>query len=149
MTVISLADVLRRLSFAGIFGSSLVDFSPLPTPSPLADSDTGYQDNSTNPSPSIPTESTTATQRNHSDNDVTRGRDHSTAVATNSIRSHAASTEAPPTQRYTVSPDWLASVTSLSTAWPMSTTAAPDSGISRTGQETAVLHGKCAARKTS
>lgn len=140
VTVISLADVLRLPSFAGIFGSSLVDFSPLPTPSPLADSDTGYQDNSTTPPPSIPTENTSAAQQNHSNDDVTRGRNHGAGVATSGVRSDAVSTEAPPIQHYTLSPDWLASVTSLSTPWPMSTAAVPDSGISRAGQEAAELH---------
>lgn len=146
--VMWLADSLSFFFFsAGIFGSSLLDSSPLPSPEPIADSDPGYHGNSTNPSPSVQTENITATQRNHSGDDVTHGRDHSTPAATTSVRPASTSSQAPPTQPYTKPPDWLASVTSLSTTWPTSTTAAPDSGITYTGQEAAGLHGKCVTRK--
>lgn len=123
---------------AGTFGSRFLVSSPLPSPEPIADGSTGYHGNSTNPSPSTWTENVTATQQDHSTHDLT----HSTPAATTGLFPGSASSQAPPTQSYTLPPDWLTSVTSLSTTWPMSSTAAPDSGMSSMRQEAAVPHGK-------
>ncbi|XP_051271806.1 atrial natriuretic peptide-converting enzyme isoform X2 [Dicentrarchus labrax] len=135
-TVSLLAGLLLLvLTLTGMFGSSLLDSSPLPSPEPIADSNPGYHGNSTNPSSSFQTEDATASLRNRSDNgDVAYGRsNHSTPAATTSVppsssSSSSSSSQAPPTQPYTKPSDWLTSVTSLSTAWPMSTTPTPDSG---------------------
>lgn len=123
---------------AGTFGSRLLVSSPLPSPEPVADSSTGYHGNSTSPSPSTWTENVTAIRQDHSTHDLT----HSTPAATTGLFPGSTSSQAPPTQSYTLPPDWLTSVTSLSTTWPVSSTAAPDSGISSTRQEAAVPHGK-------
>lgn len=112
-----------------------MDSSPLPSPEPIADNDPGYHGNSTNPSSFLETENATSSLRNRSDGDLTSGRNHSvsTPAATTSVPpATSSSSQATPTQPYTKAPDWLTSVTSLSTAWPISTTAAPDSGISYT-----------------
>ncbi|TMS01056.1 hypothetical protein E3U43_016797 [Larimichthys crocea] len=125
--------LLLALTLTGIFGSSLLDSSPLPSPEPVADSDPSYHSNSTNPSSFFEMVNVTVAPQNrvhrddHKDDDVTSGHDHSTPAATTSTS--PASSQAPPTQPYTSTPpDWLTSVASLSTAWPIGTTAAPDSG---------------------
>ncbi|XP_078020373.1 atrial natriuretic peptide-converting enzyme isoform X1 [Epinephelus lanceolatus] len=115
--------LLLVLALTGIFGSGLLDSSPLPSPEPIADSDPGYHSNSTSPSPLFETENVTASL--HIDDDITYSA--STPAATTSLPS-ASSSQAPPAQTYTTPPDWLSSVTSLSTSWPISSTAAPDSG---------------------
>ena len=115
---------------AGIFGSSLLDSSPLPTPEPMADSDPGYHGNSTNPSSFAFEENFSTSPPIHSEDDaITQGPDHSTPAVTTSLPPASSSSQAPPTQPYTTPPDWLTSVTSLSTTWPIGTTSAPDSGI--------------------
>lgn len=118
--------------FAGIFGNSLLDSSPLPSPEPVADNDRGYHGNSTNPPSIYEAENVTASLQNHSVDDVTHGRNHSTAAATTGAPPVSASSQALPTQPYTKPPDWLSSVTSLSTTWPIGTTPAPDSGTDHT-----------------
>lgn len=108
-------------SSAGIFGSTHLDPSLLPSPKPIADSNPGYHSNSTSdpyPSSSFTVETVTSSPQNRSE---------STPAATGVPP--VTSTQAPPTQPYTTPPDWLASVTSLSTAWPSSTASAPDTGI--------------------
>ncbi|CAK6978865.1 atrial natriuretic peptide-converting enzyme [Scomber scombrus] len=131
-TVSLLAGLLLLvLALTGIFGSSLLDSSPLPSPEPISDSGPGYHGNSTNPSPSEAENATTASLPNLRDvSDVTRGGTSvagTTAAGTSSV-SPASSTQTPPTQPVTTPPDWLTSVTSLSTAWPIGTTAASDIG---------------------
>ncbi|TKS93327.1 Atrial natriuretic peptide-converting enzyme [Collichthys lucidus] len=124
---------MSYVSRTRIFGSSLLDSSPLPSPEPVADSDPSYHSNSTNPSSFFEMVNVTVSPQNrvhrddHKGDDVTSGHDHSTPAATTSTST--ASSQAPPTQPYTSTPpDWLTSVASLSTAWPIGTTAAPDSG---------------------
>lgn len=114
---------------SGIFGSSLLDSSPLPSPEPIADP--GYRGNSTNPSLFVETVNATASLLNRSIDDVTYVDDRgaSTPAAATYVPP-ASSSQATPTQPYTQPPDWLTSVTSLSTVWPSSTTPVPDSGIS-------------------
>ncbi|XP_049922666.1 atrial natriuretic peptide-converting enzyme [Epinephelus moara] len=119
----SALDRHSAATLSGIFGSGLLDSSPLPSPEPIADSDPGYHSNSTSPSPFFETENVTASL--HIDDDMTYSA--STPAATTSLPP-ASSSQAPPTQTYTTPPDWLSSVTSLSTSWPISSTAAPDSG---------------------
>lgn len=109
-------------SSAGIFGSTHLDPSLLPSPKPIADSNPGYHSNSTSdpyPSSSFTVETVTYSPQNRSD---------STPAATTGVPP-ATSSQALPTQPYTTPPDWLASVTSLSTAWPSSTASAPNTGI--------------------
>ena len=116
---------------AGIFGSSLLDSSPLPSPEPMADGDPGYHGNSTNPSSFSFEENISALPPIHSEDDdtITHGPDRSTPASTTSRPPASSSSQAPPTQHYTTTPDWLTSVTSMSTTWSISTTSAPDSGI--------------------
>ncbi|TKS93321.1 Atrial natriuretic peptide-converting enzyme [Collichthys lucidus] len=118
---------------------------PLPSPEPVADSDPSYHSNSTNPSSFFEMVNVTVSPQNrvhrddHKGDDVTSGHDHSTPAATTSTST--ASSQAPPTQPYTSTPpDWLTSVASLSTAWPIGTTAAPDSAASKlTGKASLTL----------
>ncbi|XP_026019209.1 atrial natriuretic peptide-converting enzyme [Astatotilapia calliptera] len=120
-TVSLLAGLLLLvLVLTGIFGSTHLDPSLLPSPKPIADSNPGYHSNSTSdpyPSSSFTVETVTSSPQNRSE---------STPAATGVPP--VTSTQAPPTQPYTTPPDWLASVTSLSTAWPSSTASAPDTG---------------------
>ncbi|KAM7376859.1 hypothetical protein PAMA_013568 [Pampus argenteus] len=119
--------LLLVLALTGIFGSSLLDSSPLPSHEPITDSNR-YHGNSTNPS-LFETENVTISLRNHGDGDVTHGGSSTPAatVATASAKvSVASSSQAPPTQPSTKPPDWLTSVTSLSTTWPIGTTAGSD-----------------------
>lgn len=134
-TVSLLAGLLLLvLALTGIFGSSLLDSSPLPSPEPISDSSPGYHDNSTTPSLSSETENatTTASYRNRSDGgDITHGGSSTpaaTTAGTSASVSPTSTSQAPPTQASTKPPDWLTSVTSLSTAWPTSTTAGSDAG---------------------
>ncbi|XP_028254775.1 atrial natriuretic peptide-converting enzyme isoform X2 [Parambassis ranga] len=117
--------LLLVLALTGIIGSRLLDTSPLPSPEPIADSDPGYHSNSTaGPSPSQSEPENVMRWRNRSQDDVT----HRSAHSTSTRAPPASSSQAPPTQPYTQPPDWLASVTSLSTTWPISTSPAPDTG---------------------
>ncbi|XP_028998765.2 atrial natriuretic peptide-converting enzyme isoform X2 [Betta splendens] len=100
--------LLLVLALTGIFGSSLLDSSTAPSPEPM-----GNHGNSTNSDSFQPTNATVS-QLNHSSDDVTRRGPRASAAA--------------PTQDHTEHPDWLSSVTSLSTAWPISTTPAPETG---------------------
>ncbi|KAM7366674.1 hypothetical protein PAMP_016089 [Pampus punctatissimus] len=121
--------LLLVLALTGIFGSSFLDSSPLPSREPIADSN-GYHVNSTNPS-LFETENVTISLRNHGDGDVTHGGSSTSAAtvaAASAEVSVASSSQAPPTQPSTKLPDWLTSVTSLSTAWPIGTTAVSDTG---------------------
>lgn len=114
--------LLLGLSLSGMFGSSLLDSSPLPSPEPVADSDLGYHGNSTSPSSSSEGGGTTTLPRSD-------GHERSTAAASAPPPDSSSTSQAPPTQPYTTPPDWLTSVTSLSTTWPTSTIpAAPDTG---------------------
>ncbi|XP_003459153.1 atrial natriuretic peptide-converting enzyme isoform X1 [Oreochromis niloticus] len=121
-TVSLLAGLLLLvLVLTGIFGSTHLDPSLLPSPKPIADSNPGYHSNSTSdpyPSSSFTVETVTYSPQNRSD---------STPAATTGVPP-ATSSQALPTQPYTTPPDWLASVTSLSTAWPSSTASAPNTG---------------------
>ncbi|XP_013771612.1 atrial natriuretic peptide-converting enzyme [Pundamilia nyererei] len=120
-TVSLLAGLLLLvLVLTGIFGSTHLDPSLLPSPKPIADSNPGYHSNSTSdpyPSSSFTVETVTYSPQNRSE---------STPAATGVPP--VTSSQAPPTQPYTTPPDWLASVTSLSTAWPSSTASAPNTG---------------------
>ncbi|KAK1889740.1 Atrial natriuretic peptide-converting enzyme [Dissostichus eleginoides] len=122
-TISLLAGLLLVLALTGIFGGGV----PLPSPKPIADSDPGYHGNSTSPSPSLETENVTNTLRNFSEGNVTAYNVSVSTAAT--ATSYSSSSQATPTQPYTTTPDWLTSVTSLSTAWPISSTAATDSGV--------------------
>ncbi|KAF3837585.1 hypothetical protein F7725_005049, partial [Dissostichus mawsoni] len=122
-TISLLAGLLLVLALTGIFGGGV----PLPSPKPIADSDPGYHGNSTSPSPSLETENVTNSLRNFSEGNVTT-YDVSVSTAPTAT-SYSSSSQATPTQPYTTTPDWLTSVTSLSTAWPISSTAATDSGV--------------------
>lgn len=114
---------------SGIFGSSLLYSNPLPSPEPIANNDPGYHGNSTNPNPSFKTGNVTSSLRSHSSDDITYHSVSPSAATT--IASPPSFTQATPTQSYTKPPDWLSSVTSLSTTWPVSTTSVPDTGNHR------------------
>ncbi|XP_058480534.1 atrial natriuretic peptide-converting enzyme isoform X2 [Solea solea] len=124
------ALLLLVLALTGIFGGSLLYSNPLPSPEPIADSDHGYHGNST--SPSLEAENVTSWLRNRSGgskdgDDVTYHNESTPSVAAR-LRPPSY-TQATPTQHYTQPPDWLTTVTSMSSAWPMSTTATPDTGV--------------------
>ncbi|KAM3857457.1 atrial natriuretic peptide-converting enzyme [Diretmus argenteus] len=137
--------LLLSLALTGIFGSGLLDSSALPSiaPEPVDNSNLGYQGNSTNPS-IFETENVINSLRNHSNDDVTHSRNHSndeststqssvsvensTSLSLASPSSHLHSSLAPPTEPLTHVPDWLTSVTSMSTPWPISTTPEPNTG---------------------
>uniref|UniRef100_UPI003AAD3177 atrial natriuretic peptide-converting enzyme-like n=1 Tax=Centroberyx gerrardi TaxID=166262 RepID=UPI003AAD3177 len=136
------ALLLLILALTGIFGSGLLDSSPLPSPEPVIDSELGYQGNRTSPS-RFQMENATTSLRDRSDGDVAHGRNHSNDESTSSVTaaqnstslsssssspSSSSSSLAPPTQPFTQTPDWLTSVTSMSTPWPISTTPEPDTG---------------------
>ncbi|KAM6908896.1 atrial natriuretic peptide-converting enzyme [Xenentodon cancila] len=117
---------LLVLVLTGIFGTSLLDFTPLPSPEPIANHDPGYHSNSTNsPAPStssvLDAENVTSLSlRNHSDDITYQSQTPPSTTPSSSSRT-------PPTQPSTKLPDWLAS---LSTTWPTSstTTTTPDAG---------------------
>ncbi|XP_071371040.1 atrial natriuretic peptide-converting enzyme-like [Centroberyx affinis] len=133
------AVMLLILALTGIFGSGLLDSSPLPSPEPVIDSDLGYQGNRTSPS-LFQAENATASLGdrsdggNHGNNESTSGvtaAENSTSLSSSSpspSSSSSSSSLAPPTQPFTQTPDWLTSVTSMSTPWPISTTPEPDTG---------------------
>ena len=116
-------------SSSGIFGSSLLDSSPLSSPEPIADSDPGYHGNSTNPLPTFEVESVTSLLRHHGggDDDVTHHSKSTPAAAASTAP--PSSSQTTPTLPFTQPPDWLTSVTALTSAWPISTTATPDTGM--------------------
>ncbi|XP_033962047.1 atrial natriuretic peptide-converting enzyme isoform X1 [Pseudochaenichthys georgianus] len=122
-TISLLAGLLLVLALTGIFGGGV----PLSSPKPIADSDPGYHGNSTSASPSMETENVTNSLRNFSEGNVT-AYDVSVSPAATAT-SYSSSSQATPTQPYTTTPDWLTSVTSLSTAWPISSTAATESAV--------------------
>ncbi|KAI3376298.1 hypothetical protein L3Q82_016404, partial [Scortum barcoo] len=68
--------------------------------------------------------SVTSSLRNDDDDDIVS----SPAATTSLPPGSSSSSQATPTQPYTQAPDWLTSVASLSTTWPISTTPASDSG---------------------
>ncbi|XP_062239506.1 atrial natriuretic peptide-converting enzyme [Platichthys flesus] len=122
------ALLLLVLALTGIFGGSLLASSPLSSPEPIVDS---YSCNSTNPPPTFEVESTTSSLRQHGgsggeDDDVTHQGKSTPAVAASTAP--PSSSPATPTLPFTTPPDWLTSVTALSSAWPISTTATPDTG---------------------
>ncbi|XP_029986017.1 atrial natriuretic peptide-converting enzyme isoform X2 [Sphaeramia orbicularis] len=117
------ALLLGGLILTGIFSSGVLNSAPLPSPKPMSDTDPGYHDNRTSPSSSSPFAAT----ENATSDAPTRGPAHT--QSTPAAVTETASSQATPTQVFTEPPpDWLTSVTSLSTAWPISTTAAPDTG---------------------
>ncbi|XP_014871842.1 atrial natriuretic peptide-converting enzyme isoform X1 [Poecilia latipinna] len=115
-TVSLLGALLLGLALTGVFGGAPLDSRPLPSLGSVADGSHGYHSNST-ASPSNASSSV---------------RSQVGQVAYHSQSTPAAapsSSQAPPTQLATRLPDWLASVTSLSTARPASSsTPAPDAG---------------------
>ncbi|XP_061566492.1 atrial natriuretic peptide-converting enzyme [Cololabis saira] len=139
------------LVLTGIFGSSLLDLAPLPSPEPIASHDPGYHSNSTNshdpgyhsnstnshdpgyhgnstssPAPSSSSSSAAATLLEAETLTSPSLRNHSDDITDQATPTPASSHQAPPTQPSTKLPDWLAPI---STAWPKSsTTAAPDTG---------------------
>ncbi|KAF7643391.1 hypothetical protein LDENG_00240130, partial [Lucifuga dentata] len=127
--------LLLILCLTGIFGSSLLGSSPLPSPTPMVGSDPGHHGNRTSPS-FFATENITVSLQNHgTDNDAAREQNHgkteSTRGATASSSPSSSSSSpslAPPTSPFTQPPDWLESVTSMSTAWSISTTPESDTG---------------------
>lgn len=108
-----------------MFGRNLLESRPYSSTETIADSNYGYHSNSTT-SPPIPfylseAENVTSSVR-------VKARHGQRPLAYTQAPT-AASSQAPPTQLSTKLPDWLSSVTSLSTAWPMSSsTPASDTG---------------------
>ncbi|KAL6118187.1 corin [Pungitius sinensis] len=127
----SVSVLLLILLLTGIFSSSLLSSStPLPSPGPIADSDPGYHGNSTSPS-SFPerANATNSSRKELSDDVIAWNRSTGTTAASTSPAGPASSaSQATPTRPLTKHPDWLTSVTSLSSAWPTGSTSAPDSG---------------------
>ena len=113
--------------FSGIFGSGLIDsrnHSSSPYGSVHLNQSLFDNDN----------DNVTASQGNHSNEDdatpsdtpVTRGLPLDQTTAPTPAATSPSLT--PATQPYTLTPDLLTSVTSLSTSWPISTTQEPDTG---------------------
>ena len=107
-----------------------MDSSPLPSLEPIAFSDPGNHDNSISPSSSYEAESVTSLLWGRGADDVTYPSKNTPAATTNAPPPY--SSRATTTQPYTKPPDWLTSVTSLSTTWPVGTTPAPDTGTGST-----------------
>lgn len=113
---------------AGAFGSRHLVSSPPPSLQPISDSSKSYHGNSTSPAPSAWTQNVTAMRRGRLTHST------STATAAAGLFPGSASSQAPTTPSSTMPPDWLTSVTSLTTAaWPTSSTAAADLGGSGRG----------------
>lgn len=117
---------------SGMFGTNLLDFNRLSSSEPVAENSHGYHGNRTNKSvsswslSSLETENITSCLQNHAGEVAYHSQD---TPSTNTAAPPASSSQAPPTPPYTKLPDWLASVTSLSTTAPISsTTSAPDTG---------------------
>ncbi|RVE60907.1 hypothetical protein OJAV_G00186080 [Oryzias javanicus] len=123
--------LLLVLVLTGVFCSGLQDSSPLPSPEPVADSAPRYRGNSGNiPSVSfskLEAQNFTSVLQNRSDPDVVQTSRTPPTTAGPPSPSYS---QTPPTQPHTKLPDWLSSVTSLSTVWPRSSpTSAPDPGV--------------------
>ncbi|XP_008322950.1 atrial natriuretic peptide-converting enzyme isoform X2 [Cynoglossus semilaevis] len=119
------ALLLLVLALTGIFGRGLLNFNPLPSPEPIADNN-----HSTSPSP-FEAGSVTALLPYHNSHEYDRGvafHNKSTPNATASLPAPS-STQATPSQPFTTTAEWLTSVTSMSSTWPISTTASPDSVV--------------------
>ncbi|XP_015257710.1 PREDICTED: atrial natriuretic peptide-converting enzyme-like [Cyprinodon variegatus] len=120
-----LGALLLGLALTGMFGRNLLESRPYSSTETIADNNYGYHSNSTT-SPPIPfylseAENVTSSVR-------VKARHGQRPLAYTQAPT-AASSQAPPTQLSTKLPDWLSSVTSLSTAWPMSSsTPASDTG---------------------
>ncbi|XP_017260927.2 atrial natriuretic peptide-converting enzyme [Kryptolebias marmoratus] len=120
--------LLLVLALTGMFGTSLLDFSPASSTEPVAESSHGFHSNSTDPpsssSSSLEVENITSFLQNR----LGEVAYHSQSTLATTA-APPASSQAPPTQSHTKLPDWLATVTSLSTIAPISsTTSAPDTG---------------------
>ncbi|KAM9836496.1 atrial natriuretic peptide-converting enzyme [Aulostomus maculatus] len=122
-----LGGLLLILALTGIFGSGVLDSSPLPSPEPIADSELDYHSNSTNPSV-FKTGNVTVFLQSHSDATPSKSTPAATAAETPTSIAAASSSQATPTQPVTTPPEWLTSVTSLSATWLFSSTSEPDTG---------------------
>ncbi|XP_053715831.1 atrial natriuretic peptide-converting enzyme isoform X1 [Synchiropus splendidus] len=100
-----------------ITGNFVGDSAPLPSPEPIADNQLSYHSNSTSPLPSESGNTTAITPT-----------DISTPAVKSATTPPAPSSQDTPTWSVTTPSDWLASLTSLSTTWPVSTTSGPDTG---------------------
>nr|XP_057921678.1 atrial natriuretic peptide-converting enzyme isoform X1 [Doryrhamphus excisus] len=111
--LILLGGVMIVLSLTGVIGGCVSDSGRLPSPEPIADRALYYHGNSTSPPPS---RLANLTSSPHDFGDL---KPATATVA--SLRS----SQVPPTQPITAAPDWLTSVTTLSSTWLTST---PETG---------------------
>lgn len=122
---------------AGVFGSRMFN-ARVPSPELITDSNPGYHDNRTMPSPGLKN-STAPWQYRNGDDDPSHVEDHSTAAVTDALLPASSSSQAPPTRAHSTPHDWLPSVTSVSTSWSTSSAAVPESGMSHMAQKAETL----------